>query len=77
MILDNEWRQEVAERCAEAMTLHLLNATNPQSDDDSCGCLTCLSKVVIDIILDSLDEQSDIEMMKSMHNKNIEKNNVN
>jgi hypothetical protein len=77
MILDKEWVQMVAERCAEAMTLHLLNATNPQCDDDSCACLNCLSKVAIEVVLDSLDEQSEVEMMKAMHNKNIKKNNVN
>ena len=77
MILDNNWREEVAERIAEEMTMHLLDVANPHSDNDLCGCLTCLSKIAIDIVMESLSEQSDVEMLRDMHDKNIKNNNVN
>lgn len=77
MILDNDWREDVAERIAQEMTLHLLDVANPNSENDLCGCLTCLSKLAIDIVLESLNEQSDRQIMKEMHEKNMKNNNVN
>jgi hypothetical protein len=77
MILDNNWREEVAEHIAEEMTLHLLDVANPNSDNDLCGCLTCLSKLAIDIVLDALNQQADEMMLKDMHDKNIKNNNLN
>lgn len=77
MILDNEWRQGLAESIAEEMTLHLLDVANPNSDNDLCGCLTCLSKIAIDMVMDSLAEKGDEQMLKEMHDNNIKNNNVN
>lgn len=77
MILDNNWKNELAELIAQEMTIHLLDVANPHSENDTCGCLTCLSKIAIDIVLEALSEQSDKEMLKDMHEKNMKNNNVN
>lgn len=77
MILDNNWREDIAERIAEEMTMHLLDVANPHNDNDLCGCLTCLSKIAIDVVMESLVEQSNTQMLKDMHDKNIKNNNVN
>lgn len=77
MILDNEWRQELAERISEEMTFLLLDASNPNGESDVCACLTCLSKIAIDIVMDSLVEKGDEQMLKQMHDNNIKNNNVN
>lgn len=78
MIIDKEWRDQTAEKCAEALTMYLLDVTNPQNDDENlCGCLNCLSKIAIDVFLDELEDQQELQKIKSVHNNNISKNNVN
>ena len=77
MIINDEWRQGLAERIAEEMTLYLLDVTNPNSENDLCGCLTCLSKVAIDVVIESLREESEIHAMRETHEKNMKNNNVN
>lgn len=77
MIIDNEWKQEVAEIIAERLTFHLLNVANPKSENELCGCLMCLSHIALDVVIDLMKEESEINMMRNTHDKNIKNNNVN
>jgi hypothetical protein len=77
MIINNEWRQEVAEIIAERLTFHLLDVANNNSKNELCGCLMCLSKIAVDVVLDLMREESEINMMRNTHDKNIKNNNVN
>lgn len=77
MIIDDNWKKYVAELVAEQMTFHLMDAANPQSKNDTCGCLQCLANLAVEIVLSELRENSETEMLKDVHYKNVNDNNVN
>jgi hypothetical protein len=77
LILKDDWVTMMTSECAEAMTMQLLNATNPELDDSECACLTCLARTCVEIILDKLHEESELEMMKIHHEENMKNNNIN
>lgn len=77
VILDEEWVATMTSECAEAMTLHLLKATNPDEDSNDCACLSCLARLCVEIVLERLHDESELQMMQENHNQNIDRRNIN
>jgi hypothetical protein len=77
LTLKEDWIKMMTAECAEAMTLQLLNATNPDGGESECACLTCLARTCVEIVLDKLHEESELEMMKLHHEENMKNNNFN
>jgi len=77
LILDEDMVKSMTSECAEAMTLHLLNATNPENDSDDCGCLTCLARLCVEIVLERIHEEGEAIMAQQKHNQKIDRRNIN
>jgi len=77
LTLKEDWIKMMTAECTEAMTMQLLNATNPEVNESECACLTCLARICVEIVLDKLHEESELEMMKLHHEENMKNNNFN
>lgn len=77
IILDEQWMKSMVSECAEAMTLHLLNATNPENNNDDCGCLTCLAHICVEAVLDRIHEEGNELMEQQKLNQKIDRRNIN
>lgn len=75
--IDEDWYQYVTEKCAEAMTALLLESSNPKNNGEYCGCLNCLSRLAVEIVMEELKDESDKFMMEKIHKENMESNNIN
>ena len=77
IILDEEWMKSMVSQCAEAMTLHLLNATNPDNDSDDCGCLTWLAHICVEAVLDRIHEEGNELIEQQKLNHKVDRRNIN
>jgi hypothetical protein len=77
VILDEEWVATMTSECAEAMTLHLLSATNPDGEGNDCGCLTCLARLCVEIVLTRIHDESELQMMQENHKQKVDRRNIN
>ena len=75
LTLKEDWIKMMTTECAEAMTIQLLNATNPEANESECACISCLARTCVEIVLDKLHEESELEMMKIHHEENMKNSN--